>query len=130
MDDKNANASSRYILKEENSVWYIDFLICYGALYFCLVNLFIGPVIQNRINFRYMIAELGQKLFYRIDEDVAKYPESSLCVNNTGRVRINISKCDNDSELAEENPRPRVSRIQINEHGQLEDVRASGFIEM
>ena len=76
-----------------------------------------------------MVAELAQKLFYRIDEDVKKFPEVNLQVNNAGRVKINVFN-NQQEDNTNKDQKARVPRVYINESGKLVQTNTPSYIDV
>lgn len=117
-----------YELKHLGYCWYIDLVVYLGGLYYALVHLLIGPVVRARVSSRILVAELGRKLFYRIDEEVEKFPKEISAVNGQGRVRINV--INGLADKSEGNGlRVRVPRVYIDENGQIVEQASPTFFD-
>ena len=88
----------------------IDMIAYAGGIWFFLSQLSIGPFIRNHVTNKLFVAEIGERLFYKMNDTKFEFPK-------TKRAKIDVNSAPDLKKRADEQEHMQLPRVFITEKG-------------
>lgn len=102
----------KYILTMKADFGIIDIIAYAGGIWFFISQLTLGPLVKFFVSRKLFIAEIGEKLFYKMQDSKFEQIKGQ-------RARIDINSAPELKKKALEQELVQVPRVFINDNGEI-----------
>jgi hypothetical protein len=103
----------KYVYVEKAAKFGIIDMIAYaGGIWFFLSQLTVGPIFRNWVSSKLFVADIGERLFYKMNDTKFEFPKGQ-------RAKIDVNSVPNLKKRAEEQEHMQLPRVMINDEGHI-----------